>query len=43
MAGLQIVFHLAQADCVDVGLRRDSQHRLECPLQVEGAAAEFFG
>ena len=43
VASLQILFHLAQAAGVDVGLGRDAERGLESPLQVEGTAAEFFG
>jgi len=40
---LQILFYLAQADSVDVGLGRNSEHRFESALQMKWTAAEFFG
>src|ERR1019366_7627286 len=43
VAGLQILFYLAQAAGVDVGLRRHAEHRFEGPLQVKRAAPKFFG
>ncbi len=41
VSGLQVLLDLAQTAGVDVGLRSHSQHGLECPLQVECAAAEL--
>jgi len=43
VSGLEILFHLAQAAGVDVGLGRDSESGLEGALEMEGAEAEFLG